>query len=325
MKVCAGFSLIEVLLATLLAAILGIILFTAYNQVHRITRSIDDYVDVYSKEALLQNLLSRDISGAFIPIQAQAKEKPLEQIFVYEPEAEATRFKSFTFITNNPTVVYGSAKPRVARVRYTLKEEKNMQATVSSYTLIRQESDSLNLNEFTKEGSAIRSYEVVTGIKKITFTFTKMIKKEQKIEPEVRQAWQSEIKKEQSEQREIVLPQLVSFTITLWDNEKKREREFFGSVLIAAMIDAQIEEPEKEAAQASSPQAQQQPEQPVVTPQGAQSDVGGTITIQEARVSVQPQKKTEIIIVQEDTSKKPMRQRSPTIISQLSTGDTHAV
>jgi hypothetical protein len=191
--------------------------------------------------------------------------------------------------------------------------------------LIRQESDSLNLNEFTKEGSAIRSYEVVTGIKKITFTFTKMIKKEQKIEPEVRQAWQSEIKKEQSEQREIVLPQLVSFTITLWDNEKKREREFFGSVLIAAMIDAQIEEPEKEAAQASSPQAQQQPEQPVVTPQGAQSDVGGTITIQEARVSVQPQKKTEIIIVQEDTSKKPMRQRSPTIISQLSTGDTHAV
>lgn len=261
-----GFMLIEVLIASLISAIFGVILFAAYYQSNRVTRSIDDFIDVYSREALLQHQLERDIFGAFIPEQAKAKENAIENIFV-STNKDGT-FDMLTFITNNPLTTYGGSKPRIVRVVYRLKPDKVNDHEKNSYTLFRQESINLDLKAFklsdTLDAKSIRTYEVADGIKSFKIEHTAIVPKEDKIELEKKDVWhsdspptsegsavelatasigissqqekekgdKSDFSKDSAGKKEIALPQVVTFFITLWDLQKERERSFVISVPI---------------------------------------------------------------------------------------------
>ena len=75
-----GFTLLEVLIATAIASILTVTLFFSYNQLNDSMRKVSDIADIYDTAILVEQLLFKDISGAFIPVQAiptkEAKKKP---------------------------------------------------------------------------------------------------------------------------------------------------------------------------------------------------------------------------------------------------------
>ena len=102
-----------------------------------------------------------------------------------------------SFITTNSLQVYwsdkaGSAKPRIVRVLYMLKEEPTKDAK-KSYSLIRQESNNLEFDPIAKGGKDISEYVLAEGIKSATIEYTffppeEPEKKTQRLTPRLRRA-----------------------------------------------------------------------------------------------------------------------------------------
>jgi prepilin-type N-terminal cleavage/methylation domain-containing protein len=287
-----GFALIEVLLASLISSILGVILFTAYYQSNKVTMAIDNFIDVYSKEALLQTQLERDIIGSFIPQQAYEKEKFIEDVFMSKNQQGITEF--LTFITNNPLTAYQQTKPRIVRVVYRLKEDSYSTEHKKSYALLRQESAGLDVKLFKEEkDTKIKSYELVDGIKEFTVSYYALNRTNDRVEIEKKEVWPAEQgsakkseqqdkskqdnnKKDTDEQDKkiITLPDLVIIHVTLWDAQKKRERSFSIRIPLITFVenDAKSGQPEKKKSAEASvavdkkiPQTQPAPESKSVT------------------------------------------------------------
>lgn len=191
--------------------------------------------------------------------------KPLEKIF-YSTNKEGN-LEQVSFITTNPMQVYwtaktGSAKPRIARVQYVLKEEKG---TPKSYSLIRKESGNLEFEPITKAQEQV----LAEGIKSLTVEYTYYVpespekpkeskqeeaaKKESAAkakEPKKRETkktveWipqertlrepQGERGREEPSQLPLT-PQIVELKISLWDAQKKRSTPFTFKIRIPADI-----------------------------------------------------------------------------------------
>ncbi len=170
-----------------------------------------------------------------------------------------------SFITTNPLQVYwtaktGSAKPRIARVLYALKEEKGMP---KSYSLIRRESPNLEFDPIAKGGKeGPQEYVLAEGIKSLTAEYTYYVpeKKEEKkktaeqtekpaqAETPKKEAKKKEVKKaaewmpaqgerEKEEQPQLPLaPQLIELKISLWDTQKKRSTPFSFKIRVPSDI-----------------------------------------------------------------------------------------
>lgn len=65
-----GFTLLEVLIATAIASMLMVSLFFSFNQINDSVRKASDTVDMFDAALLVDQILLKDISGAFIPVQA---------------------------------------------------------------------------------------------------------------------------------------------------------------------------------------------------------------------------------------------------------------
>jgi type II secretory pathway component PulJ len=203
-----GFTLIELIVGTLIASLICGVLLTALSQSSRVQASVDNTIDISDRISIAAHQLHRDLDGAFVPRQAEKmddekkdlqqpnqkgdkkeepadkkdekvgqkkEEKPIEKIF-YSTNKNGM-LDTLTFITNNPLVVFvgkdvGTIKPKVVRVQYTLKPEANNKDV---YTLFRQESNELDLAEYKN----VRPYEVMSGIKKLSIQFTARIEKKQ--------------------------------------------------------------------------------------------------------------------------------------------------
>lgn len=201
-----GFILIEVLLAAVIASMIGVALFTSLYQITRFTKVIDNYADVWTKASIAHRQLEKDLLGVFTPIAAEKIEEKKKEAAPggkekKEQEAQAPKkepvklvthvfygvnkedqLDTLTFITDNPMQVYwgdraGKAKPRIARVVYRLlkdKDEKN------SYTLMRQEGYDFYFDAYKEGGNKdLRQYPMIDGIKKMTVSYGVIDKDEQ--------------------------------------------------------------------------------------------------------------------------------------------------
>lgn len=65
-----GFTLLEVLIATAIASMLMVSLFFSFNQINDSVRKASDTVDMFDAALLVDHILFKDVSGAFIPVQA---------------------------------------------------------------------------------------------------------------------------------------------------------------------------------------------------------------------------------------------------------------
>jgi prepilin-type N-terminal cleavage/methylation domain-containing protein len=130
-------------------------------------RTFMQRLEKQQKDALAkQNAQAQGAGGQAKAPQVNIKpEKPvslrdiqLKKPFVYEEEGQ--NLKTFSFITCNPFAVYGPAKPRMARVSYTLKHDP---IDKDNYALWRRQSDKLAF-ESDKES---REYVIMRHIKSL--------------------------------------------------------------------------------------------------------------------------------------------------------------
>ncbi|MEX0848692.1 MAG: prepilin-type N-terminal cleavage/methylation domain-containing protein [Candidatus Dependentiae bacterium] len=289
----SGFTLLEILIATAISSLLMTILFFSYNQMNNVVRYVTDYTDIFDSAILVEQQITKDIAGAFIPVQAiepkakgQKEASTDEQQQQLEPEKKEQKravlkdpfvsknvgknMSMLSFITANPMRVYwgkktGEPKPSIARVVYTLQEDKNSPKNQPRFSLYRQEGKGLELAPYTKKESSIERYLIAENIESCTLSFFVTVEKES--EQEVSGKSQnnkdtSEVKKQKKEKEVEIktfddwhinedkkdarskskLPDIVSMEITLADEVGRRNRTFKFAVGVAAKF-TEIPEP----------------------------------------------------------------------------------
>lgn len=172
-----GFSLIEVLIALAIASIIGVALFTSITQMSRMSGRLDVIMHDDDRMAVIQHQLKKDLSGAFVPTQAveqpadkdKKNKKPLQKVFY--SSLQEKNLNILTFITTNPLMSYGNARPRVARVVYKLVAEKE-KGTAPFYTLYRQQGNDLDFEAYKQENAKNRAYPVAEHIKSLSVEFS---------------------------------------------------------------------------------------------------------------------------------------------------------
>ena len=257
-----GFTLIELIIGMAISSGISIVIFTSFYQTQKSSKALYSMISLDSRVSILQNQFEKDISGVFAPNTNEVKEpeKPMGQKKEQEEKKEAPvsgsklekifyatnqnkNLKELTFITSNPLQVYGQSKPRIARVPYLLKEDKQRKG---SYTLFRRESNKL---EYAHKSAV--EYEIIDGIKEFKIDYLAPIKKDENLPdkekkeqintqtpkkekkaPELKtyNEWKFEDKKQvaqKEKQDTFLIPQFVNVKVVLWqDYEQTREESF---------------------------------------------------------------------------------------------------
>lgn len=159
MKLRNGFSLLELLVAVMVASLLTGLLFFAYAQLQKGMLRFDIFIQRHSSIELLERVISRDLMGVCVPLtvleQAQKKQKKnddkkesnekkkevIQSVFVVKANQELTT--SLTCISNNNLSSYviegiTDLKPWLSRISYTLEKEAK-----GTYRLLRRQSHDL--------------------------------------------------------------------------------------------------------------------------------------------------------------------------------------
>ncbi len=181
-----GFTIIEVLIATAIASLISVALFSALLQTMHYQRTTDTLVDVHTRAAIFQNQFEQDLMGFFVPAEAYelvstkttgavSKEKSEQIDKVFYATANKDQFGILSFITDHAMQVYwgetiGAPKPLVARVLYKATPVKDAKDV---FTITRQESRDLDFGHFDvdKEKSKIRAYDIVNDVKSMKVTY----------------------------------------------------------------------------------------------------------------------------------------------------------
>jgi len=300
-----GFTLIEVLVAATLASLLSIALFLSWGQIQRAAVSADNTMSIGDRLMVLQRQFEQDFMGTCVPIsrpytkptseeetakpaekpsanlnektEQKEKPKPVERVFYASTQANDL-LDTVTFLTNNPMQVYwseraGGARPRIARVQYTLKKDAIKGEKNVSYTLSRQEANTLDPDRFSKDAdNKIRSYDLITGIKELKLTYWQevQVEKEGEKPKEAEKPKEGEKPKEEKPASKIVkdikkvavwdlskekppkntfirpIPIMIKVEVSLWDLQKKKARSFTFMIPIPIDIENPAEKKKEE-------------------------------------------------------------------------------
>ena len=210
-----GFTLLEMLLSVVIISLLTGLLFTVLFQTNRAVRTIDRIVDGHSKVILLNQLMMRDLSGAYIPLQYiwQQQEEKASQLKtnaqgkkqdeavkstaenktqiprltkIFYGDVHDTMMHELTFITTNPLPSYwdgkiGKPKPRIVRVTYRLQKDEQRAGKKPLYMLVREESFDLMYPEQSVQTQERKhAYVVLHGIRRMSATYSVMMPVEAK-------------------------------------------------------------------------------------------------------------------------------------------------
>ncbi len=174
--------LIDLLISTTIAALMSLTLMMIWNQVNKISITLTNKMNMYSRATLLQRQLFYDFSGIYVPHTTALKrkkegtsshsDKTLENIFVGSASGDIPT--TISFITTNPLPQYTDAKGtslpgRITRVTYEIEEEKKS-LPKKTYTLYRSETPSLQTPKGASKNSSKR-YPLIDGIKDIKIEY----------------------------------------------------------------------------------------------------------------------------------------------------------
>lgn len=263
-----GVSLIEVVIGILLSSMLATLLFVSFSQLQIASRITESFIEVDMRSAVVVRQMSRDISGAFVPqlalietsttqkAAAQDQQKsvtPLDKSTVFKVQHKDKNLDILTCVTNNPVMMYDTARPRIARVVYRLVADKKREG---AFRLVRQELAELSLKDSEKTGAQeVRGFELAHNIKSCTASCTLLEYPEPKQEQKTDQQ-KAEQKQEQKvpeviptartlenwmydpqkakEQKMPLLPYAITLKCVFWDDEHRREWPVEFSIPIAA-------------------------------------------------------------------------------------------
>lgn len=251
MKNNPGFSLLELMIALLIGAMIISGLFATLYQVGRAQHSISMVTDANQQAAIIFNHLERDIMGAFIPeqvepIQSKKQEedtqaqqaKPIEKVF-WGKARDDKNLQLLTFITSNPLEPYlgvknTKPKTRVARVVYRLDPQKGFK---DSFVLSRQEGADLSYAVYKKQADKKKvpvRYDMVDNIAALSISYLvpdaekKVNDDEQKREYKKTKNWNSDSKNEKDKDKGIqyTLPEFLQISLELWDTAHEKKFNF---------------------------------------------------------------------------------------------------
>jgi hypothetical protein len=300
----AGFSLVEVLISSTMATLLSIALFLAWGQLQKTAVKVDNTISINDRILLLQRQFEQDFMGICLPISrpyikseekeesappaaapgeqkepaASKKEKPkvVERVF-YATTQIGDNLDILTFLTNNPMQVYwsdraGGARPRIARVQYTLKKDESKKDKKDSYTLYRQEGYTLDIDRFDKENKdAIRSYALITGIKELKLTYWQEVQKKtlrqaqgdradegekskNEITKDIKKISIWDLEKEKPVKDVFIrpIPTMIKIELNIWDMQKKKSYAYASMIPVPIYVPNPEEEKKKKEPQAKS-------------------------------------------------------------------------
>jgi len=192
-----GFTIIEVLVVTLISALLAGVLFSSFWQTQRLEQVIDDLVTDDQTITRLYNQFEKDVNGLFIPAvnlpqtmpppppppattpgqkpptsatspqaRAESEQQKITKIFVGTSKNQM--LDMFTFPTNNVLAVYNKQKPLVARVIYRIEPSKKYEG---SLMLTRQELNVLDAKAMEEKNKQTQAYIIADSISLLVLTY----------------------------------------------------------------------------------------------------------------------------------------------------------
>lgn len=275
-----GFTLIEIVIAIAISAMLSYSLFFVFYQVQKSVNVVERLISNDSAILIFQNQFEKDITGAFIPqhwfLEEQKslpsglkEQKPQQQQQqkiekVFSVETDKNIITNITFITCNPLQTYDNYKPRVVRVEYQLKPAEN-----DSYILSRKESLELDIKKFKDTKDA--SFDLLARIKEFSFVFIYPVEKEQqgsrdkkKKDIELKEAISWPLKEDKDAKTKLpLMPKFIKLKIVLFDINYQREDTFEFMYQVYAFTEP-AQEPKKELSQPNAAPAQQNATQQIV-------------------------------------------------------------
>jgi prepilin-type N-terminal cleavage/methylation domain-containing protein len=244
-----GFSLIEIVIALMLASMISLVLYTSFEQTKRVTRKIESLEQESLLGMLTYHQLERDLAGVCIPEsflnsaietsttnqKKESENNKLDTVFRATLKGEE---KELTFITTNPLVAYQEIKPRLVRVMYRIIPS----AVASSFVLQRRESKELDLEKFL-EHKEDQNFVIMENIKEITLNFITLDNTAKEKKQEFK-TWRIEELKEVKK----VLPNYVWIEGMYEDSITHKEHNFSFVFFISA-ADSTVKPEEKKPSQ----------------------------------------------------------------------------
>lgn len=254
----SGYVLLEVIIASAIAAMLSTILLTSMTQLTRSTTAAYSLMSVDMRLMLFFKQFEHDISTAFVPLVKKEREEaqaasttspasgqqqtqqsqrielePLPKSFI--GKTVDGRLQELSFITTNPIPSYNTAKPRIMRVVYRLVQESERK---DSLRIMRYETPQLPLQEMPREST--QNFMLIDHVKDFKMEFVAYVQEQQQAASRpgqqqtqtgaqqqslskrkiVVQEWPS---RELEEQRAHLIPDQVIVNMVLWDLNYKHE------------------------------------------------------------------------------------------------------
>jgi len=228
-----GFTLLEVMAALTILAILSVALYTLFNQSSRAVRALSQTIDADEALFLFYNQVDKDLSAAYIPLiahrehvqnQEDAKNKnsttketkpTIEKLF-WAKTVNNGQLETLTFLSTNSLSDYNHIHPRLTRIVYRLKEQSH---SPPSFVLSRQEVYDVSQRDFS--ASQGRAYTILDNIRsfKISFISQKIQKTEEEKEDTPKEfvtgtSWSSD---ESALKNGLFLPSYVRIEVERWD------------------------------------------------------------------------------------------------------------
>ncbi len=224
-----GISLLDIVVAIALAAILSALVFQSLQQTRRSVKKIQTTIDIQSMLIHFNDRIFKDIQGAFIPQQKLSKQNQPQagtspeqqteeklQYFILERikvnEKSEADHGMLHFITTNSLIVYDAVTPRAVRVGYELKKQPEKK----TWQLFRLESSELDYSKFIESTKNKTGLIVLTNIESLEITCYGP-KPQEKTEP------QSGSQQQQTT-KDVQQKQLTSFNV--WNSDERlREKK----------------------------------------------------------------------------------------------------
>lgn len=236
----SGFTIIELLVASMVASIVAVLLMQMLGLVNKVSMAADDRMTTDERAAVLLTQLERDLSGAFfIPQKKEDKDKKQDAEKADEKKEEKIT-KIFvgdghgsllTFITNNPLPTYwdarvGKPKPAIARVVYKLVEDAKLKG---SYNIMRLETDDLYDQTIFEKDNMKNFVQMVQGIKELKIQYVEQKdrmpeKKKEEAAPAPAAQKQGAQPAQQKEKPEP-MPIIEYHSVDEWDSDKEPEEQ----------------------------------------------------------------------------------------------------
>lgn len=269
----SAFSLLELLVATLISSFIGVVLMSALRQTGIIQRVVQNDAAYTLRIALAERQLRRDVEGMFVPVLAfprakkeanpvttqnksaqnqengqqkkesmpeeQKKEQDkapslLKDFFLLTQKEE--QFELCTFITSNPVAGYAEGPLAVLKPRVVrvVYQLKKDPNQKKSFILYRQEGKDLDFEKYTNAKEGLqRPYELISGIKSMKIECITYQQAKEEVTVHKKATWKRDLQAEFAEKQKK--PDAIAAKASNAKKEQQKDEPLLPGALLITL------------------------------------------------------------------------------------------